>query len=209
MGSNSLGLGFNLLGMSDDPAAVAVHENIDSQCVVQLGMLSAGTGIAFDEDVVMRHETLPPIFNLALEAGELPAWLESLTITPTGLILPPIPGLGTGGFVESENPLIAKADYLLPLSPVPLLTNLEPGGFGHFSMPSTIYGIKFEGVIAAAAPAGLARFFAYVTGSYSPAGFPRQRLGKITLCALIQGADVFALADSVPDDMKPPVYEET
>lgn len=206
MGSNSLGLGFNPTLPNDDQSR-ASREDIDCQCIVQLGMFTAGGAQSFDETVTIRHETLPPLFNLALEADELPDWLSSLTVTPTGAILPPLPGVGVAGFEPSDNQVLLQAAYLLPLAPLVFVGNGEPGGFAHFSMPSTMYGLRVQGTFSPEASSGLKTFKAYVTGSYSPGGQPRVRVGRIVLAALLQDNTVYGAAAAIPDELKPPVFE--
>lgn len=206
MGSNSLGLGFNPT-LPNDEQSRASREDIDCQCIVQLGMFTAGKSQSFDETVTIRHETLPPIFNLALEAEELPDWLAELTVTPTGAILPPLPGLGIAGFEPSDNEVLVQAPYLLPLAPLVFVGNGEPGGFAHFSMPSTMYGLRIQGTFSPEATSGLKTFKTYVTGSYSPGGQPRVRVGRIVLAALLQDNTVYGAAAAIPDELKPPVFD--
>ena len=211
MASHSLVLGYNPVLLA---GPIEHTEGLDSHGVVQLGMASRGKVITINEVVTVRHESLPPIYNLALECETLPSWLASLVITPTGALIPPIPGPLPGVPFLPGLPPLAPAAYVLPSAPgepfiqVPALIAAHvPGGFGHFSVPSTTYGFTLVGATSPGAGTGLYEYGIYVTGSYSIAGIPRMRLGKLTLCCMIQAADPFDQVQFVPAELQDPTAE--
>lgn len=178
-------LNINLELRPDVIALPGQHEGINSFGNLQLGIMNITQAKVFNEQILLIHgPTHPIVYNLALEVGVPPPWLSGLVFNPLPPLVPPVPGPGVGPFIPGPAMGVVAPLPLAPLDPVTaaaLLATHVPGGFGHFSNPSTIYPIQVSGSIVGLTP-GTYSHPVYISAALTPAGVPRIRIAKFSVC---------------------------
>lgn len=212
MGSHTLELSPRPELFSEPGADPAHHFFVDSHCVVQLGTVVNEQALVINELVTLRHDRLPPLYNLSLESEAVPTWASGLTIQAIAPVIPPPPGPGPPiPFLPSLDPQVLPAAYVLLPSPLidpftlaVYAANLSPGGFGHYSIPGTTTSLRIQGTVPVGTPPGLYRHRFFVKGSLLPVGTPSLRVGVIHVGVIVQVKDVFQQIDQIPPELQVP-----
>lgn len=183
-------------------SAAEHHEGIRNHGVCQLGMITKAQPLVFSRTLLLKHGLERPYWNLACECpAGVPAWMTSLTITPS-VVTPPPPGFLPVGFMVGVAPVLMAiapgattatglttptvAWFTPPLAEqqIAILASL-PGGFASWSMPGTVHQFLVNGAVPAGLEPGLYRHAFYVTAAPSFNSPARERIAKFSFGLLV------------------------